>query len=182
MIELRDVGIKDKTKMRRWRNLSEVARYMYTDHQISSEEHSQWFDKMIKDNSCHYWILTVDGEDVGVANIYNINLRHSRCYWAFYLANPMVRGKGVGSFIEYSIMKYVFEEMRLNKLCCEVIEFNEPVIAMHKRFGFILEGLLREHVRKDGVGCNVVCLAMLRKEWEGMKHGIKKELRKKGLL
>lgn len=67
-------------------------------------------------------------------------------------------------------MNYVFDELNLNKLRCEVLTFNEKVIAMHEKFGFRREAYYRQHVKKDGVYYDVVGLAMLKKEWEQLKE------------
>lgn len=182
MIALRAMAPMDKEMVRQWRNLPEVSRYMYTGHEISAEEHERWFQGVLAAPHCRYWIITCDGEDVGVANITAIDPRHRRCYWAFYLASPSVRGKGVGSFVEYWMLRHVFDDLNLNKLCCEVLSFNEAVINMHKSFGFREEGLFREHVVKEGQAVDVVCLAMLQREWQAAKPGIEERLRAKGLL
>jgi UDP-4-amino-4,6-dideoxy-N-acetyl-beta-L-altrosamine N-acetyltransferase len=182
MITLRDIQPEDKDKIRQWRNLPEVSKYMYTDHYITPEEHERWFRWILEDPTCRYWIIVCDGQDVGLVNIYSLDQRNRRCYWAFYVASPDVRGKGVGSFVEYSVLHYVFDELRLNKLCCEVLASNEAVTNMHKGFGFRQEGLFREHVVKSGVPTDIVCLAMLRHEWESLKPDIEGRLRQKGLL
>ena len=182
MHTLRGVRPEDKDMIRQWRNLSEVARYMYTDHHITPEEHERWFQRILRDPTCRYWIIVCDRQDVGLVNIYDLDQRNKRCYWAFYIASPDVRGKGVGSFVEYSILRYVFDEIGLNKLCCEVLAFNEVVTNMHKRFGFKQEGRFREHVVKNGVPTDIVCLAMLRREWESLRPDFESRLQKKGLL
>lgn len=182
MIKLRDVRETDREQLMVWRNLPEVSAYMYTDHQISAEEHNAWFDQAMKDPTRRYWIIVCDGEDVGLANAIDIDEKNSRCYWAFYISSPNVRGKGVGSFVEYSVLKYVFEELKLNKLCCEVLGFNEAVVNMHQRFGFKQEGILREHITKRDGKHDVVCLGMLRDEWDEVKLGIEDRLTEKGLL
>jgi len=182
MIQLRDVTFEDKDKILAWRNLPEVARYMYTDHFITAEEHEIWFERILRDPSCRYWIIVCDSVDVGVVNIYNLDEQNQRCYWAFYVADPSTRGKGVGSFVEYSVLRYVFDELELNKLCCEVLSFNEAVSNMHKRFGFQQEGFYREHIIKGREKLDVVALAMLRQEWELGKPKIEERLRGRGIL
>jgi UDP-4-amino-4,6-dideoxy-N-acetyl-beta-L-altrosamine N-acetyltransferase len=179
---LREMTAGDEEQVREWRNLPEVAKYMYTDHVIGREEHATWFRKVMLDSSCKYWIIICDGEDVGVASLYSIDRRNLRCYWAFYLGSPNVRGKGVGSVVEYSVLRYVFDELKFNKLCAEVLGFNQPVVDMHKGFGFVQEGYFRKHVLKDGAMQDIFCIAMLREEWEAKKPGIEERLRAKGLL
>lgn len=181
MVRLRDVQEGDQEQMRRWRNLDEVARYMYTAHEITIEEHGAWFRSMLDDHSSKYWIIEWNSEGVGVANLYAIDPRHRRCGWAFYLASPGVRGHGVGSMVEYLVLKHVFEDLELNKLCCEVLASNEAVVAMHKRFGFGQEGYFREHVVKDGGPHDVVFLAMLRSDWLEQRPAIEQRLKEKGL-
>lgn len=179
---LRDIKLEDKEMIRQWRNMPEVAKYMYSDHNITLEEHENWFNRILKDKESHYFIIVSDEQDVGLVNLYNLDYEHKRCYWAFYLANPSVRGKGVGSFVEYSILKYVFQELKLNKLCAEVLDFNESVLNMHKSFGFKEEGILREHIKKDGKFYNVVSIAILCSEWELIKPSIEKRLFEKGII
>lgn len=182
MIELRDIRPEDQDMILEWRNRPAVARYMYTDHRITVEEHERWFERIRHDPTCRYWIIVCDGVDVGLVNIYNIDQTNRRCYWAFYVADPDVRGRGVGSFVEYSVLHYVFDEVGLNKLCCEVLASNQAVVDMHRSFGFQQEGLYREHIVKEGQPCDVAALAMLRNEWESLRPTLEERLRRKGLL
>ena len=182
MISIRDMASQDKETVRQWRNLPEISKYMYTDHTITEEEHSQWFDRVAKDARSRYWMIVLDDRDVGVANLYNIDRQNFRAHWAFYLADPAVRGRGVGGFVEHWVLRHVFDELQLNKLCCEVFTWNKAVVNMHKSFGFVEEGLFREHIVKQGKALDIVCLAMLRREWDAVRPEIEERLRGLGLL
>ena len=182
MIALRDMLPEDRDQVRAWRNLPAVAQYMYTDSEIPEDEHAAWFDRVLDDPSCAYWIITCDGTDVGLACITGIDRAHSRCDWAFYIASSDLRGRGVGSVVEYSVLSHVFDGLGLEKLCCEVLDLNAPVVEMHKRFGFTEEGRLRRHIRKGDDWHDVIMLAMLREEWLAVKPGIEERLAGKGLL
>ncbi len=172
----------DRDTVRDWRNLPTVARYMYTDRKIPAEEHALWFDRVVDDPTCTYWIITCDDADVGLACITGIDRTHSRCSWAFYIASTDLRGRGVGSVVEHTVLSHVFDTLGLEKLCCEVLDSNAPVIEMHKRFGFVEEGRMRRHIRKGDTWLDVVALAMLRDEWLAVKPGIEEKLAAKGLL
>lgn len=182
MVKLRKIQKKDKTKIMTWRNLPEISKYMYSDHKISEKEHDLWFNKVLKELSDNYWIIVCDNEDVGLVNLYDIDLKNSRCFWAFYLSSNNIRGKGVGSFVEYTILNYVFDNLGLNKLCCEVLDFNESVVAMHKKFGFKQEGFFRNHIIKSGKKYDVFRLGIIKNDWESIKYSIKKKLINKGVL
>ncbi|MBZ5653918.1 MAG: UDP-4-amino-4,6-dideoxy-N-acetyl-beta-L-altrosamine N-acetyltransferase [Acidobacteriia bacterium] len=165
-----------------WRNLPKVADYMYTDHVISPEEHAAWFARVLKDPAYKYWIIVSEGEDVGLVNLYDIDPVNRRCYWAFYVVSPNVRGKGVGTYAEYTVLNYVFDELKFEKLCCEVLSFNQGVVEMHRRFGFVQEGLFRKHILKRDAFHDVVCLAILKEEWETLRPQLEPRLRAKGVL
>lgn len=182
MIELRDLLPADEERLLNWRNLPDVAQYMYTDHEITREEHGRWFASIANDATRRYWIIVLDGEDVGLVNLYDIDGANSHCFWAFYLASDSVRGRGVGSFVEYTVLQSVFEELGLNKLCCEVLGFNEPVIRMHQGFGFSQEGRFRQHITKGEERLDVIRLAILRHEWRATRPDIEARLKTKGTL
>lgn len=182
MLSLRDMTLGDKDKIREWRNLPHISTYMYTDHYITSEEHDKWFNKVANDKTYKYWIIICDNKEVGIVNLYDIDNRNSRAYWAFYIASLDLRGRGVGSFVEYNILCYVFDELGLNKLCCEVLSTNSPVIRMHKKFGFKEEGVFREHIFKGDAPKDIVCLAMLRSEWQVVKPQMEARLNSARLL
>lgn len=181
MFNLRDLSLADKDMIRSWRNHQDVARYMYTDHEISEGEHEAWIMKVVRDPSCRYWVIQYESRDSGLLGISQIDLHNSRCYWAFY-TNPEVRGKGLGSFAEYCVLRYVFEELELNRICGEVLSFNQAVLNLHKKFGFVQEGTLRRHVLKQGQWHDVVCVGMLRQEWEENKPAIEKRLKGKQII
>lgn len=176
MIELREVRAEDKEMIRSWRNRPHVARHMYTSHRIGPEEHDLWFRGIFDDPRRRFWIVLHRGRDVGLVNLYDIDEANRRCSWAFYLADEEVRLKGLGSFVEYRVLEHVFFEMGFNKLCCEVLATNGPVVEMHKRFGFRREGYHREHVIKDGRPENVVSMAILKAEWQSVRPEMERRL------
>lgn len=182
MVEFRDLKEADMAMLLTWRNLPEVREFMYSDQVISAEEHQRWFHSAMADKSRRYWIIVVDGEDVGLVNLIAIDRANKRCSWAFYLASPNVRGKGVGSVVEWNILNIVFEQMGLNRLCCEVLVTNPAVISMHKKFGFREEGHFRQHVLRSGEAVDVTALALLISEWKQQRPEIEARLRSKGLI
>jgi UDP-4-amino-4,6-dideoxy-N-acetyl-beta-L-altrosamine N-acetyltransferase len=153
---------------------------MYTDHQIGAEEHARWFAGIAGDPRRAYWIIVVDGEPVGLANFYDIDRTHRRAAWAYYLADPGVRGKGVGGFVEYAMIDKAFDALGLRKLWCEVLASNEAVWRLHQKFGFKEEARLRAHVLKNGEPQDVVGLGLLAREWAEVRPAMGERLRRMG--
>lgn len=159
--------------VRTWRNSPEVAQYMYTADTISTEQQQDWYARITQDSTVKYWLIYHQERPVGVANLYAISQRNRSCYWAFYLGEPALHGSGIGAKVELAVLEYVFEELKLNKLSCEVFISNEKVITMHEKFGFRREAYFRQHIYKDKTFIDVVGLAMLRREWQQVRDSLR---------
>lgn len=179
-VTLRDVTEGDRERLLAWRNSPDVAAYMYSDHVISREEHDRWFDGLAGDPGRRYWVIETNGRPVGLANLADISRAHGRCAWAYYLADPSVRGLGVGSYVEYRMLEYVFGDLGLRKLWCEVLASNEAVWKLHMRYGFRQEALFRAHVVKAGRTQDVVGLGILAEEWRERRGEMAERLLAKG--
>jgi hypothetical protein len=175
-IILTEVTENDLELIRTWRNSEEVSKYMYTDDKITSEQQTNWFKKIILDETQKYWIIEYEGRKLGLASLYSIKQNFKSCYWAFYLGDTSVRGAGIGSKVEYNVLKYVFDKMNFNKLLCEVFVFNDAVIKMHEKFGFRRESYFREHIYKNNESHDVVGLAILKREWDFLKEQHRKNI------
>jgi UDP-4-amino-4,6-dideoxy-N-acetyl-beta-L-altrosamine N-acetyltransferase len=179
-VELRDIRPDDRDRLLVWRNAPEVSAYMYSDHEITPQEHARWFQGIADDPRRAYWIIEMDGAPVGLANLYDIDRVHGRCAWAYYLAEPQVRGRGVGSYVEYVMIERVFGEFGLNKLWCEVLASNEAVWKLHERFGFRQEACFRQHVIKHSLFHDVFGLGLLKSDWMEQRAGAREQLLAKG--
>ncbi|MCK8493081.1 UDP-4-amino-4,6-dideoxy-N-acetyl-beta-L-altrosamine N-acetyltransferase [Spirosoma sp. RP8] len=168
-IELTPLTEEDIELVRTWRNMPEVSQYMYTSEMITYEQQASWFARIKNDSTCRYWVITYNNQKVGLASITGISHTLSSCYWAFYLGDVTIRKGGLGAKVEFNVLDYVFSELKLNKLRCEVMTFNEKVISMHEKFGFRREAYYRQHVKKDGIWQDVVSLAILKSEWESYR-------------
>lgn len=162
--------------VRNWRNSIDVAPYMYNDAFITEEQQITWFNKINNEESSIYWTIEYEGKKLGLAYITGIDRTLSSCYWAFYLGDLSVRGRGIGAKIEYNILEYVFNELKLNKLRCEVFVTNDKVIKMHEKFGFRREAYYREHCLRDNQKLDVVGLAILKSEWDVLSENMKSKI------
>ncbi len=96
------------TRLFAWRNLPEVARWMYSAHAISPEEHGRWFAGALADPRRRYWVIEAAGRPVGLANLYDLAPEHGRTAWAYYLARSLDARPGDRRFVEYWVIEHVF--------------------------------------------------------------------------
>ena len=179
-VALRPLTEDDRDRVLAWRNSPEVSAYMYTDAGIAPEAHARWLTAALADPRRRYWIIEMDGAPVGLANLYDIDEGNGRCSWAYYLADPAVRGKSIGAVVETMVLDIVFGEMGLSKLWCEVLHNNTAVWRLHQKFGFQQEALLRCHVIKGGERLDVVGLGVFADDWAAVRPGMVERLAKQG--
>lgn len=171
---LRGIGENEVALMLEWRNSPEVRANMYTRHVITMQEHIGWWERTKESKAHRYFMYELAGKPLGVVGFVGIDLVNQNSSWAFY-ASPDAP-KGTGSKMEYLALEYAFEELDLNKLYCEVLDFNASVVKLHKKFGFSIEGILRSQHKVDSEFVDIYRLGILRKEWADLRDAMLEKL------
>ena len=179
MVALRPLCDFDRDMVRDWRNQPHVAAMMYTDHEIGAEEHARWFATTFEDPRKLYYIIEDEGVPIGLAGFTELDGRSAS--WAFYLATPETRGRGLGAQTEFAMLERAFEVLRLQNLRCEVLALNGAVVALHESFGFRRTGMLVARAMKNGQPEDVVTLEMNAGEWPRAKQRAQARLAAKAL-
>lgn len=161
---LRDIKESELDIMLAWRNEPKVRSNMYTQHVISPNEHYSWWEKTKIRQDQKYYMYECVGQPCGIASFNNLDLKNRNSAWAFYTSPSAPMGSGYK--MEFLMLDMAFNNLNLHKLYCEVLEFNKPVIALHHKFGFETEGVLKEQHLINGDFVNVHRLAIFKKEWE----------------
>jgi len=165
LVTFRQVDEDDRERLLAWRNSPDVAPYMYSDHVITALEHGRWFAGIGADPSRAYWIIEMDGTPVGLVNLYDIDRAAGTCAWAYYLADPATRGRGVGAFVELAMLDYVLVREGFSALVCEVLEANEAVWKLHQSFGFEVVKQLAGRAVKGGATLDALRLNLTAARW-----------------
>ena len=164
----RDIRESDLEDVLRWRNHPKVRENMYTRHEISIDEHMHWWESTKNRSDQIYYIYESLGNKFGVVSFSQINMKDMNCSWAFYASDLAQRG--MGSRMEYLALEYAFDNLNMHKLHCEVLSFNTSVVGLHQKFGFQIEGVLREHHKVDSEYVDIVKLGILSREWDANRE------------
>ena len=162
---------EQKKSIREVRNQESVRKSMYTEHEILLNEHLAWVELLQSDNRQIVFVVLVDDLVSGVVSVNAIDRLNLKSDWAFYL-DANVRG-GLGAALEFGLINFVFQKVGLEKLNCEVIETNEAVVKLHKKFGFVEEGFRRENIIKNENRMGVFFLGLTKSDWEREKETVK---------
>lgn len=161
---LRNISETELELMLSWRNMPNIRANMYTRHEISLSEHLIWWEKIKNNSRFDYKMYDEDGAPLGIVGFVDIDRVNSNSSWAFYAAPHAP--KGTGSKMEFLAIDYAFSNLNLKKLHCEVLDFNKPVIRLHEKFGFTIEGILRQHHLVGERFADIYKLGLLDVEWQ----------------
>jgi UDP-4-amino-4,6-dideoxy-N-acetyl-beta-L-altrosamine N-acetyltransferase len=164
---IRDLTEDDLSMVLEWRNAPSVRRYMLTQHEITQEEHRQWFAR-VKDDKTRQQIIVMDaGDPIGFVQ-FNPVSQGGIADWGFYVRPDAP--KGSGTKLGQAALTHAFKTLGLHKVCGQAIESNLVSIAFHQKLGFRDEGCLREQERISKNYRNLFCFGLLAKEWQVNNH------------
>ena len=161
-LKLRPMQESDLELVLSWRNHIDVRQYMYTQHEISLTEHTNWFNKVSKDDNYNLLIFEIDSKALGFVNIHQI-AQGGIADWGFYTSPDAP--KGTGSKLGDQALDYAFNTLQFHKLCGQALDFNEASRKFHERLGFKKEGVLEQHHFDGQKYYDVICFGLLASEY-----------------
>ncbi len=142
------------------RNHDEIRRYMLTQHKISINEHTLWFDKASKNPSTELLVFEIKNKCFGFVQ-FKESSNTGIVDWGFYV-DPDAP-KGVARRMAEEALRTVFKKKGIYKVCGRAFDWNESSINFHKSLGFAQEGVLRDH-HFDGLSYHsLICFGLLKR-------------------
>ena len=157
----------------KWRNDPDLTNLLTGNkYFVSSEREKHWVEEKIKDDSKEIYLAICDKnthEMVGMVCINNIDFRNSKASIGGMTLGKEHWKKGYGVAAQVLLLKYVFEELGLNKLSTNYLVEHDITKRSLKKFGFKIEGVARQDIFKNGKYHDVEYASLLKKEYfEGM--------------
>ena len=177
-MQLRFIKLREKhlKQVRLWRMKPEVSKYMCTNPRISPQKQRQWYKQISKDPSQKHWIVEVNGNNVGLIRLYAIDLTNKHAYCGYYIGEPSAWGRNIGKAMMFNILRYAFDKIKLHKVYYEVLSLNERGLSLPKKFGVKIEGILKDHIYKEGKFYDIITMGILNSDWQKIKHQFQIEI------
>jgi RimJ/RimL family protein N-acetyltransferase len=141
---------------------------------VAYERDLMWVEDLIlKDHQSfiYFAITPIDNEEIiGYTSISEIDYRNGTCFWSGIKIDSAKAGKGMGTEAALKILKYVFEEMRMERCRAECLEQHEVALKMMLKVGYKQEGLMRRTVYKNGNYNNQWLLSVIREDYVEIKQ------------
>ena len=95
----------------------------------------------------------------------NIDEINRSCHSHILIGDKEYWGKGYAREALMKAIEYMFKERNIHRIQANVLESNMQSLKMHKKCGYVIDGLLRESVFKDGRYQNQYVLSLLKEEF-----------------
>lgn len=153
----------DLERVLAWRNHADVRRYMYSQHEITLDEHQRWFERTLPDPKKHLLIFEANHLPLGFVN-FNETGNGGIADWGFYVAPDAP--KGSGRQLGCAALSHAFTQLKLHKICGQALAYNQRSILFHQSLGFQQEGTLRDQHFDGERYHHVICFGLLSHEWQ----------------
>ena len=159
-----DVGIYT-----RWLNNPFVADTIGGGHfNNSALACGDWYEKKTKDANMPLFAIVKHNGDVPIGSIefFEIEARHRTASICIFIGDEENCGKGYGTEAMRLALKHGFGVLNLNNINLYVYSFNERAIKSYIKSGFKEYGRRRQAYYLNGVYHDVVCMDILKDEFE----------------
>jgi RimJ/RimL family protein N-acetyltransferase len=109
--------------------------------------------------------IDADGKLIGMVALFRTDTTARTSELGIVIGERDYWGKGYGQDAIRTVVSYGFRHRNLQRVWLTVVETNDRALGAYKRCGFVEEGRLREHVWSDGAHRDLVCMGLLREEW-----------------
>lgn len=113
-----------------------------------------------------HFAIEADGKYIGHCLLYGFDHTAHTCMLGIGIGDSDYQGRGYGREALRLLLDYAFRLRNVRKVSLTVSGDNERAIRAYRACGFVEEGRLRQHVWGKGAYLDIVCMGLLRREWE----------------
>ncbi|WP_409304920.1 GNAT family N-acetyltransferase [Peribacillus sp. SCS-155] len=147
---LRPFKKEDKELTLNWRNEPEIIEnimgYRFPVTEVMEEK---WYESILDDQSRTRVLFAIedlkDDALVGYIHLNQIDWISKTAYFGITIGEKSRRGKGIGTDAMDILFRYAFEYLNVRKIYLEVAEYNHAAKITYEKYGFNMEGILKEH-------------------------------------
>jgi len=152
-----------------WMNDYRTSRTLAIRAPISQVSEEQWFERITADQGRvgYFFVacLLEDDRPIGTIGLFDLDLLNGGAGLGISIGEEADRGKGHGTDMLRALLAFGFEHLRLQRIWLDVYDFNPGARRVYERVGFVLEGVLRRAMFREGRFIDVHRMSILEEEW-----------------
>lgn len=164
--KFKDTDSKDMFK--NWGSDANVNKYLswqtHKDIKDSEDIINLWISQY--DNNVYNWVMELKeiNEVIGNISIVELENMNEACEIG-YCISSRYWNKGITTEAFKAVIKYLFEEVGVNRICAKHDIDNAASGKVMQKCGMVYEGTLREIQFKNTKFCSLAVYSILKKEW-----------------
>lgn len=130
---------------------------------VSESDQLKWFEHQEHSRDVLRCIVALqnDGRALGTIILSDIDQKNATGHIHIKMLKDGGRGRGYGTDAVKTMVRYAFEELRLNCIYANILAYNDASIKLFERCGFKKDGVLRQHVYKKGKFVDMLAYSIL---------------------
>ncbi len=172
-IYLRAIETEDLERLRKWRNRPEFKRNFREYRELSRTMQNNWFNNIVNgDKSTIMFAICRNATEelLGCCGLCYINWVQRNADLSLYIGyeNSYIDNEGFAEEACRLLFSYGFDELNLHKIWTELYEYDKVKKDFYmEKFGFKVDGLLRDNHYMDGKWWGSWMLSLLKDEFDG---------------
>jgi RimJ/RimL family protein N-acetyltransferase len=142
---LRAIEEADLPKLQAWANEPEIQTMLGGWHfPTSARDQQAWLASLSCQSTHQRFAIEVGGAGglIGTANLVSIDWKNRNAFHGMLLGEHAARGKGFAVDTVMAVMRYAFDELGLERLDTDIIEYNAPSLRLYtERCGWTRDGV-----------------------------------------
>lgn len=171
-VYLRPAERSDVPNFVRWLNDAETTSFLNMRAPMSEAMEEKWFEGMVErqgKEQFHYVICLLENDrPIGSLSLFAVDYVNGNAGIGISIGEKSLWGKGYGTDAMNALLDFGFGMLRLERMWLEVYVFNTRARRSYDKSGFVLEGVVRHGVFKQGRYIDVELMSILRDEWAAL--------------
>jgi len=133
LINFIDLTLEEKKMILLWRNDTSIKKWMYNSDYIILDTHLQYIESLKKRDDRIYFLVKNDNDYIGVIDFTSIDYKKKETEIGLY-SNPNIMGNG--KILMNNIIDYGFNNLKLDRLCANLLINNIKAYNLYLKFDF----------------------------------------------
>ncbi|WP_128894982.1 GNAT family N-acetyltransferase [Longirhabdus pacifica] len=131
------------------------------------EDEEKWYKENSSSNDTYNFAIETleDGKYIGGCGINGLDWKNSKATVGIFIGDKNYWSRGYGTDALKVLIRFIFEQMNINKVKLNVFSFNKRAIKSYEKCGFKTEGVMRQEMFRDGKYYDDIHMGLLREEW-----------------
>lgn len=169
LVRLREYREEDVAIAKDYVNKYEIRQYTESGVPFLFTLHNEqeWYEKISPyADEYNFAIEALDSKKyIGGCGVRQIDYKNSVLEVGIFIGDEEYLSKGYGTDALKLLVKFIFEQMNINKVKLGVYSFNARAIKCYEKVGFKKEAVLKEELYRNGAYQDIIIMSIFKRDY-----------------